>query len=820
MEAAVLSAGLRGEFDDDKSAQLAKQFVVTPSIVRQAYKSLLLNTEGAISLVRFNGAYLTEGQNPTAQLRFDNWALRAAAVYNQPLPVSGFTHGSARISTIGDVGFHGLTGEVRFRTSLNETDISFGSWDRLVRDFDNCFTMTKTSMPRPRKAPSIAFSVLAEYQRETPRGAIALSPAGPSSKPAVARFGLVTEGVAWRGLVDSLEMALRDFGLPRHLATAGEVSHHTVLIANIEGSFRFQFNTEVNFRFLRSPQGDGEQWTSVRTNQSLPASGVLTASGAFQLSLARGPNNFFRFSIHRAARSPNSPIYLATFGVAGSQWLSWLHRAADEIKVSSDQISSTLREMAVEVESMVKERAYYHSSRQGTDPDESWYRAEEIETEPVGDSLARILGNRYSSQLRSQIERDVSGRPFLEIEVQDSQGMEFLLQAIRGHFDLKDRTNHVRFSGSLVSAVDTPQHYDAILAPGKPTALVDESDRIVLFDPRLQTGVVALAHVDASVAGKSGPPELSAPSTTLASPFFGASSDLLRVSLAGIVERWIPHERENWENLLSRIGEQAGTDQWNAIVRLKLHWAIDLRTAGREFEPERDSIVAEVRRELRLLLPFYYFTRVADFMQLKTAIPLLVYRVLPKDVSSSEDLALNTDVLGGVFNILRELKPALQGMGIPMLTQLWNVPHWLETASSWTLQQILAWETYLAEVMFRGLSQSYRFPNGRAGALESMANQIVEALSVFPLFADNPRATTALRTVLFTTGLSLMASSPANVTAELSLTAFDRATSLAPAWIAAPDSVPLESIIGYGRITAMTESAAPMRRQRAVAASR
>ena len=98
-----------------------------------------------------------------------------------------------------------------------------------------------------------------------------------------------------------------------------------------------------------------------------------------------------------------------------------------------------------------------------------------------------------------------------------------------------------------------------------------------------------------------------------------------------------------------------------------------------------------------------------------------------------------------------------------------------------------------------------------------MAAQIVKSLSILPMFADMPKAVNGIRTVIFTTALSTMASSSSNVSAEFSVTAIDPKSPLSTAWIEAPDSVPLENIMAHGRLSATTESASPVNRKHAAA---
>jgi hypothetical protein len=820
MESAVLIAGLRGEFDEQRIEPIAKQFVVTPAVVRNANKRLLQKLEGKKVAVRFNSDHLAEGQDAAAEVQIDNWAVRGAAVYNQPLPATGFPFGVATVLAKRDVTLHGPSGDVTFRTSLHETQIACGSWDRLLRELDTQFVMLRSALPKPEPNASTWVALSTEYHRETPRGAIALSPTGPSSKPAATKYTLITEGVAWRGLLDSLQAALSEFGLPAQLAGESKNHHQTVLVANVEGSFQFKFDTETRLRLLRGPDENQGQWISADVLQGLPASGTLTASGAFQISLAREPHDLLRFSIHRAARSANAPVYLAKFRVASSGWLSWLGQAAREIEGSSESIGMALDEMAQAITFMVKERAYYHSAQHGSHPEESWYRAEEVETQIAGTSIERVLASAYTSELRSQIERDVSGLPLLELQIRGPQQANLLNQAIQGKFDFRDRTEQVQLSGRLVSVAEKPRQLHAILGPGIPKVIVEDGRRIVAFDPSVQTPASAFGHVDASVAGGSGPAAFSAPSAILTSSFIGATPELLRIGFARLVERWMPEEKRKWQSLALSIGDQAATERWNAIAELKLHWAIDLRKAGRDLEPEPEVVLQVLRRELRLLLPFYYFTEAAAYSNLKTALPLLVYLALPEDVGSAQDLGMNSRVFKNVSDILISLMPALKTAGISTQGEQWSVPYLLETAPASRLQTILAWEKNLGDAIFGNLSLSYLKPSKRAAALDSMATQIVEALSAFPIFINKPRAVNAVRTVIFTTALSLMADSPTNVSAEFSITAIDGSVPLSNAWIASPDSIPLESIIGHGRLSATTESASPMRRQPLAAAAR
>lgn len=133
--------------------------------------------------------------------------------------------------------------------------------------------------------------------------------------------------------------------------------------------------------------------------------------------------------------------------------------------------------------------------------------------------------------------------------------------------------------------------------------------------------------------------------------------------------------------------------------------------------------------------------------------------------------------------------------------------------ASWRLKQLLAWEEHLNLAVSRALSQIFRNPRSRLASLDRLAIDLVDALSDLPLLANWPYAVNALRSLLFTTAMSLMASSPANVATEISITAFAPETLPLPSWVDSPDSVPLDKIAAYGRLTAIAESATPSARK-------
>jgi hypothetical protein len=289
---------------------------------------------------------------------------------------------------------------------------------------------------------------------------------------------------------------------------------------------------------------------------------------------------------------------------------------------------------------------------------------------------------------------------------------------------------------------------------------------------------------------------------------------VLRTLLSALVQRWFPGELKDWPSLISRVGDQASSLQWNAILQLKLRWAIDIREGGGDLVPESDSIHPALRRELRLLLPFLAFRELENLANLKFAIPLLVYHSLPTDMSSAVDLEMNPAVHKSLLDLLLALRPAMLSVGVKTADEQWNVPNWLEIASSsWRLKQLLAWEEHLNQAVSRALSQIFRNPYSRLASLDQLAIDIVDALSGLPLLADRPYAVNALRSLLFTTAMSLMASSPANVATELSITVVAPETLPLPSWVDSPDSVPLDKIAAYGRLTAMAESATPLARK-------
>jgi len=303
----------------------------------------------------------------------------------------------------------------------------------------------------------------------------------------------------------------------------------------------------------------------------------------------------------------------------------------------------------------------------------------------------------------------------------------------------------------------------------------------------------------------------SGPSAVLTSSFLGASSDLLRSLLNALVQGWFPEEEKGWPSFISRVGDQAGMPQWNAILRLRLGWYFDIRNGGGDLAPEPDLIHPTLRRELRLLLPFLGFRELGALANLKFAIPLLVYHCLPPDVTAASDLELNPDVHKNLLDLLLSLRPAFQGLGIETANERWNIPEWLAAASSsWQLKQLLAWEEHLNKAVSRALSQIFRNPRSRAASLDRLAVDIVDALSGLPVLPDRPQVVNALRTVLFTTATSLIASSPATkLWTELSVTAVAPETVPLASWIDSPDSVPLEKIVAYGQLTAMVEGAPP-----------
>jgi hypothetical protein len=818
MESAVLSAGTRGEFDDQKTEPIARHFVVTPGVVRQAFKRLTLKLEDKTPTVHFNKTYLMDGQETAARLQIQNWAVRGAAVYNQPLPAVWFPHERGMILTNRDIQLRGPQGGVRFRTARNESQLIIGSWLQLLQDFGSRFSGLIGTLPKPETEGSV-FGLITEYDRDTRRGAIVLDSVGPSSKPGARTYGLLTEGAAWRGLSDSFQMAASEFGLPRQLAEASGNAHQTILVANVEGSFQFRFETEVRFRFWLPPQSLEEDWNPTEPSNPLSASGFLTASGAFQISFTRSKDDIFTLSIHRAARSESAAICLAWFHVATSDWLGWLERSHDDMETSDHPIAIALLEMAQAFRHMVKDRAYFYASQHKTDPDESWYRAEEIATQEIGASIARVLEQKYASQLRSQIQQDVSGRPLLEIQVGGAQQMDILKQALDGKFDLGDRRNKVNLRGVVVSLVDAVQRHDVIFASSTPKLMTNEGDRLVAYDSPKQSSAMAMAKIDARVATTSGPAELSAPSATLAIDFINASPGLIAAAYAQLVEHWLPEEKNGWSLLMENIGSQAG-GEWNAILQLRLHWAIDLRETGGYFELEPEAMFPSIRRELRLLIPFYSFTYAADFANLEQALPLYLYQAVPKDVSSAKDLQLNDKFYSNVYEILSTLKPAVERAGFSTSMYEWNVPQWMEGTSSAFFQSFLAWESGLCDVIFEGLSRSRTGPRARPEALDTMARKMVEALAAIPGLVNNPQATNAVRTVIFTTALSLLASSLTNVFAEMSVTAVDPKEPLSREWIASPESMPLEVILGHGRISATSESSTPLARRALVAAGR
>jgi hypothetical protein len=805
MESAILAAGLRGELDYNRVDAIAKQLVITPALLRSANTRLLKNLESKSPTLRFNEAYLVKGQKPEIELDFESWSVKGAAVYNQPLP-TGFAHSTAFLRAQKDLVLLGALGYVSLDISEGETSVVFGNWTATLQEVDDSRSGLSALLPKSWIRGSAPFVLSASYRSKTPRGAIALGSTGPKSEPRARQLKLLSVGKSWCGLRDSIELLLRDFGLPREVAKSSPHEQQSLLFAHVEGSFRFNFSAEVAFECLR-PAEDQEEWYSAKISYPLMAAGTLTASGAFQVGLFRESNGTLKFRIQRAADSEDSPIHLADFQIGPKRWIDWLQKAAAE--ADKGPIATTLRSMAGAFATRVRERAFYRwlNSREGQE--ESWYRAERTEIEDVGGAIARVLSRQYIAALRDLLERRTDA-PLLEIETQHA---EDLREALDGLFDLRAERAGTSLSGTLVSLARAPQPCTLLLSFGKPASLSDDGDRVAAVDLSHSLATV-LAQIQAAAAQKSAPTALSAPSAVFTSFFLGATSPVLRTLLFGLVQRWFPGEQKGWPSLISRVGEQAGLLQWNAILQLKLRWAIDIRKGGGDLAPEPDLIHPALRRELRLLLPFLAFRELENLANLKLAIPLLVYHSLPTDVSSAVDLEMNPAVNKSLLDLLLALRPAMLSVGVKTADEQWNVPTWLEVASSsWRLKQLLAWEEHLNLVASRALSQISRNPHFRLANLDRLAIDIVDALSDLPLLTDRPHAVNALRSLLFTTTISLMASSPANVATELSITAVAPETLPLPSWVDSPDSVPLDKIAAYGRLTAMAESATPSARK-------
>jgi len=806
MESAVLDAGLRGELDYNRMDAIAKRLVITPALLRSANTRLVKDLESKSPTLRFNEAYLVKGQKPEIELDFESWAVKGAAVYNQPLP-TGFAHSSAFFRTQKDLVLHGAHGDVSLDISEGQTSVVFGNWNATLQDVDDSRSGLSALLPKSWIRGSAPFVLSASYRSMTPRGAIALGSTGPKSEPRDRQLKLLSVGKSWRGLRDSIELLLREVGLPREVTKKSSPhQQQSLLFAHVEGSFRFNFSAEVAFECLR-PAEDQEEWYSAKISYPLTASGTLTASGAFQVALCRESNGTLKFRIQRAADSEDSPIYLADFQIGPKRWIDWLQKAAAE--TDNGPIATTLRSMAGAFATRVKERAFYRwlNSREGQE--ESWYRAERTEIEDVGSTIAHVLSRQYIAALRDLLEHRADA-PLLEMEAQHA---EDLREALDGLFDLRGERAGTSLTGTLVSLAHTRQPCTMLLGFGKPASLSDDGDRVAAVDSN-DSPATALARIHAAAAGKSAPAALSAPSAVFTSSFLGATSPVLRTLLFGLVQRWFPEEQKGWPSLISRVGDQAGSLQWNAILQLKLHWAIDIRKGGDDLALEPDLIHPALRRELRLLLPFVAFRELENLASLKFAVPLLVYHSLPSDVSSAVDLEMNPAVHKSVLDLLLALRPAMLSVGVKTADEQWNVPTWLEIASSsWRLKQLLAWEEHLNLAASRALSQIFRNPRSRLVSLDRLAIDIVDALSGLPLLAERPYAVNALRTLLFTTTMSLMASSPANVATELSITAVAPETLLLPPWVNSPDSVPLGNIAAYGRLTAMAESATPSARK-------
>jgi len=820
MESAVLDAGLRGEFDFARTEAMAKQLVVTPALLRDASKRLNQSLENFSQRVLFNEDYLAEGENPVAEIRFENWAAQGAAAYNQPLPMA-FKGATAHLSASKDLALRGPAADVYIKMRDGETQLGIRDWKLALQDLDRSFPDLRVLTPKSREGSATSFALSARYESNSPRGAVVLASAGPPAKPQSPQFTVLSAGTRWQGLRDSIQAFLRDFGLPRQVAKASEVSHQIFQFGSVEGSLRFKFDSEITFGVLGQAEDEGK-WHSTEVPYPLSVAGASSKKKAFQFGFFRDPKGTITFAIHRAARSAYPPIYLAELEVASFQWYEWLRQASTQTRQQSEPVASTFLEMARVFASRIQDRAFYHWLDNRSHQDESWYRAESIEVQDVASAITRVLARKYIAAVRSLLEQRASETPLIEIQIEGTENLDLLEQGMDGSFDLRDQRQGVIISGALVSVVGQRQSCPLLLGTGRPTVLVDDGDRVTAVDTTYDSPEMGIARMQAAAAaGGSGPVLLSAPSAVLTSFFSGASSDLLQLILSALVQRWFPTEVKNWRSLIDSIGTQAGALQWNAILQLKLRWAIDIRKAGNDAALASELIHSTLRRELRLLLPFVLLDNSNIFANLKKAIPLLIYHLLPPDVSSVADLEMNFDLPSKLIDYLIPLRRALKQVDIATSDETWNIPYWTATASaSWSLKLLLAWEEHVCQAVALQVSELRRNPKGRVTYLDRLAVEIVDALFGLPMLAGNPRAVNAIRTFIFTTALSLMASDPANVVTELSLTALDSQASRAIPWIESPESMPLSAVVAYSRLSATAQSWSPaaLRARRAMTA--
>jgi hypothetical protein len=819
MESAVLDAGLSGEFDVKRIDDIAKQLVVTPALLRDANKRLNENIKNVSIEGRFNDEYLAEGQDARAEIRIENWATRAAAFYNQPLPLA-FKNATAYLSAAKDIRFQGPAGDVEIKFQDRETQLVIGNWKSSLEELNRSFPDLSASKPKSVEGNPSSFMLSARYGSDTPRGSVALASAGPPAPPRFRQFNVLSTTTRWQGLRDSLQAFLRSFGLPRQVAKASDLSHETLHFGHVDGSLRFRFDTEVAFRVLEQAEDD-DRWHSAEVPQPLSASGTLTASGAFQFGLFRDPKGTTRFSIHRAARSAFVPIYLAEFEIASFQWYAWLRQASVRTRQLSEPIARTFLAMAQTFTDRVKDRAFYHWLDNRGNQDESWYGAEMTEAQSVSSAITRVLGRQNIAALRSALEQTSSETPLIEIQIEGNDGLDVLEQAMDGSFDLRYPKQGVTVSGALVSLAGQRHNCELLVGTGRPTVLVDDADRVVAVDTTYDSPAMGMARMQAAASSSSGPAVLSAPSAELTSFFSGATSDLLELLLTNLVKRWFPKEGKGWHSVVENVGIQAGAQQWSAILQLKLGWAIDIRKAGGDAALASELIDSTLRRECRLLLPFLLFDDVKTFLNLKKTIPLLVYHLLPPEASSWSELKMNSDLSANLLHFIIPLRRALKNVQLETSDETWSLPYWFaEASSSWPLKLLLSWEEHVIQVVTPELSNLQRNPSGRFAYLDRLAVELVDALEGLPMLSDKPRAINALRIFLFTTALSLMATDPANVSAEFSVTALDSQTTPAPEWIDSPESIPLNAIVAHGRLSAMALSWSPvaLRARRAVSA--